>query len=349
MSIKFSINKREIGSEFPPYVIAELSANHNGDIDRAKKIILEAKKAGADAVKLQTYEADTITMKCSRPEFMINEGLWKGYTLHDLYKWAETPYSWHKELFEYAEENNITCFSTPFDESAVDLLEDINTPAYKIASFEIIDLPLIEYVASTHKPMILSTGMASPDEIKEAVDIAHQSGCNQLALLHCVSGYPVPIEQSNLRVIEDLATKYNVISGLSDHTLGMLIPSVAIAMGACIIEKHVTLSREEKGPDSEFSIEPAELKELCRNVKYSWESLGSITYELMPSEISNKAYRRSLYVTKPIKAGEILTNVNVRSIRPGYGLDPKYFKDVIGKNARVDIETGTPLNWDYIE
>ena len=343
------IDGRKIGTNNPPYIIAELSANHNGDFDRALKTIDMAKAMGADAIKLQTYTADTMTIDCEKEEFQIHGGLWDGYNLYQLYQWAQTPFEWHKAMFDHARKNEITCFSTPFDETAVDLLENLNAPAYKIASFETIDLPLIRYVAQTKKPMIISTGMANLEEITEAVETAQESGCKEIILLHCISGYPTPVEQSNLLTIPDLAQRYNVIPGLSDHTLGTAVSLAGIALGACVIEKHVTLSRADKGPDSEFSLEPNQLKSLCDETKTAWLSLGKAGYERKPVEDENIKFRRSIYVVNDIKAGELLTNENTRRIRPGFGLPPKYIHDVIGKTVKVDIERGTALRWDHIE
>ena len=342
------IDGRKIGLNEPPYIIAELSANHNGDLKRALKTIDIAKAMGADAIKLQTYTAETMTIDCNKEEFQINGGLWDGYNLFKLYEWAQTPFEWHKEMFDHALKNKITCFSTPFDETAVNLLEDLNAPAYKIASFEAIDLPLIKYVAQTKKPMIISTGMANLDEITEAIETAQDGGCNQIILLHCISGYPVPVEQSNLLTIPDLAKRYNIIPGLSDHTLGTTVSLAAVALGARVIEKHVTLSRKDTGPDSEFSLEPEELKTLCDETKLTWLSLGEAGYERKPVEEENIKFRRSIYVVKDIKAGELLTNENTRRIRPGFGLHPKYIDDVLGKKAKIDIEFGTPLSWELI-
>lgn len=343
-----SINNRKIGPEFSPYIIAEMSGNHNGSLERALKTIEMAKTMGADAIKLQTYTADTITMDCNKEDFQIHGGLWDGYNLYKLYQWAQTPFEWHKELFEYANKVGITCFSTPFDETAVDLLEDLNTPAYKIASFEAIDIPLIRYVASTKKPMIISTGIASIDEIGEAVEAARNAGCEELVLLHCISGYPAPVDQSNLRTIPDLAQKFNVLSGLSDHTHGTAVSVTSVALGASIIEKHVTLSRKDKGPDSEFSLEPNELKILCEDTKIAWKALGKVGYKRKPVEEENAKYRRSIYVVKDVKLGEKLTEKNTRRIRPGFGLPPKYYSSVLGKFARVAIERGTALSWEMI-
>ena len=344
----FEINNRKISTDYPPYIVAELSANHNGDLDLAKKIIKMTKDCGADAVKIQTYTADTMTIDSDRDDFQITSGLWEGYKLYDLYKWAETPFEWHKELFNYANDIGITCFSTPFDETAVDLLEDLNTPAYKIASFEAIDLPLISYVASTGKPLIISTGMANYDEISEAVTTARDSGCKDLVLLHCVSSYPSPPEVYNLRTIIDLYDQFNTMVGLSDHTLGINVALASIPLGACLIEKHVTLSREEKSPDSEFSLEPNELRNLCEGALTVWKSLGSINYELNEIEKGSIKFRRSIYAIKDIKAGEFISKSNIKRIRPGYGLPPKYFDDLLDKIAKVDIQRGTAISWDLI-
>jgi pseudaminic acid synthase len=344
-----SIDGRKIGLDYSPYVIAELSANHNGDLNRALKTIDMAKAMGADAIKLQTYTADTMTIDCDKDDFQVHGGLWDGYSLHRLYQWAQTPFEWHKTMFDHARKIGITCFSTPFDETAVDLLEELNAPAYKIASFEAIDLPLIRYVAKTGKPMIISTGMANLDEITEAVEAARDGGCNDLILLHCISGYPAPVEQSNLRTIPDLEKRFNVVSGLSDHTLGTTVSIASIALGACVIEKHVTLNRADKGPDSEFSLEPDELKRLCDDSKIAWSALGAAGYSKKPVEEASLIFRRSIYVVEDIKAGEALTERNVRRIRPGFGLPPKYFEKILGQVAKVDIERGTALQWEYIE
>lgn len=343
------IGGRSVGQNFSPYIIAEMSANHNGKLEKALETIEMAKACGADAIKIQTYTADTLTIDCNNEEFQIHGGLWDGYNLYRLYQWAHTPYEWHKPMFDHARKIGITLFSTPFDETAVDLLEDLNSPAYKIASFEAVDLPLIEYVARTGKPMIISTGMANLEEITEAVETARQGGCNDLILLHCISSYPAPVEQSNLRTIPDLAERFDVIPGLSDHTFGTAVSVASVALGACVIEKHITLSREDKGPDSEFSLEPNELEKLCIETKEAWLALGSGGYERKPSEESNVKFRRSIYVVKNIKAGEIFTKENIRRIRPGYGLSPKFFSDIIGSRSLCDLETGTPLCWKHLE
>ncbi len=342
------INNRIISNQQPPYIIAELSANHNGSIERAFESIKAAKEAGVDAVKIQTYTADTMTIDCDRKEFQITGGLWDGYSLYDLYKEAQTPYEWHKRLFDYAKEIGITIFSTPFDETAVDLLEGLDTPAYKIASFEMTDLPLVKYVAQTKKPMIISTGMANLEEIKEVVRVAKENGCTDLILLHCISSYPTPAEQSNLQTIPDLAERFGVITGLSDHTMGTTVATTSVALGACLIEKHFTLSRSEKGPDSEFSLEPQELKQLCIDTKIAWQSLGQAGYEKKEAEKSNVKYRRSIYAVKDIKKGDKLTKENIKRIRPGFGLEPKYYEQVLGKIAKFDIKRGTATNWDLV-
>jgi len=342
------INNRIISNQQPPYIIAELSANHNGSIERAFESIKAAKEAGVDAVKIQTYTADTMTIDCDRKEFQITGGLWDGYSLYDLYKEAQTPYEWHKRLFDYAKEIDITIFSTPFDETAVDLLEELNTPAYKIASFEMTDLPLVKYVAQTKKPMIISTGMANLEEIKEVVRVAKENGCTDLILLHCISSYPAPVEQSNLRTIPDLAKRFGVITGLSDHTMGTTVATTSIALGACLIEKHFTLSRADKGPDSEFSLEPNELRQLCQDTKNAWQSLGVAGYELKEAEKFGHKFRRSLYFVKDIKEGEVITKDNLKSIRPGFGLKPKYYEQALGRVAKFDIKRGTPASFDLI-
>lgn len=342
----FSIDGVGIGADFPPYVVAEISGNHNGSIERAKSIMLASKQCGASAVKLQTYTADTITINSQSEDFMVRGGVWDGKSLYDLYKWAETPYEWHKELFEYARSINLTCFSTPFDETAVDLLESLNTPAYKIASFEAIDIPLIKYVASTKKPMIISTGMADLDEIGEAVEAARTSGCDDLILLHCISSYPAPADQSNLRTIPDLSKRFNVLAGLSDHTLGTTVSVASIALGACFIEKHFTLSRQDFGPDSTFSLEPDEFKQLSIDTKIAWQSLGVAGYDRKEAEDSNAQFRRSLYFVAGLKQGQVITKEHIRSIRPGFGLKPKYFDDVIGRVLQKDVNYGDPVKFD---
>ncbi len=347
--MNFYINKREIGTGVPPYLVAELSANHNGSIERAISTIEAAKKVGADAVKIQTYTAETMTLNIDNPEFYINGGLWDGYKLYDLYKWAETPYEWHSELFNYARKIGITIFSTPFDESAVDLLESINTPAYKIASFEILDIPLIRYVASTGKPVIMSTGMATEDEIQIAVDAARDGGCKQLLLLHCISSYPTPINQANLLKIPAIKKRFNVLTGLSDHTLGITVAGTAIALGACFIEKHFTLSRNDKGPDSEFSINPKEFLKLKQNCNEIYKSLGDGSFERPDIEKESKIFRRSLYFSSNLPSGHILQERDIIRIRPGYGLSPNNLPNVIGKSLKNDVSYGTPVTWEVLK
>lgn len=339
----YNIAGRDIGTEHPPYVIAELSANHNGRIENAFRIIEEARKANADAVKLQTYRPDTITLKADTEEFRIQGGLWSGRTLYDLYEEAHMPWDWHAPLFEHARKLGITIFSTPFDSSAVDLLEDLNAPAYKIASFEAVDLPLIRYVARTGKPMIISTGMADAEEIHEAIDAARSGGCSQLAILRCVSGYPATAADYNLRTIPDMIARFGVLTGLSDHTLDNTTAIASVALGACIIEKHVTLDRNGGGPDDTFSLLPSELGDLCRGARTAWEALGRVDYGLKSSELGNAKFRRSLYFVKDLKAGEIVTADAVRSVRPGFGAAPKFLDHVIGKRVSVDQSANTPV------
>jgi pseudaminic acid synthase len=343
------IGNRSIGPDHPPYVVAELSANHNGDLDRALAVVEMAKEAGADAVKLQTYTADTMTIDHDSPEFRISGGLWDGRSLHELYEEAHTPWDWHHALFEKAREIDIAMFSAPFDATAVDFLETLDVPAYKIASFEAIDLPLIARVAATGKPMIISTGMANRDEIDEAVETARAGGCDDIVLLHCVSGYPATPSDSNLRTIGDLADRFDVAVGLSDHTLGTAVSVASVSLGATLIEKHVTLSRNDEGPDSAFSLEPDELALLVSSCREAWEALGHVDYERKESERGNAVFRRSLYVVQDIAAGEVFTDTHVRSIRPGFGLAPKHLPDVLGRRAKSAIARGTALSWDLVE
>ena len=344
-----NIESRPIGPDEPPYIIAELSANHNGDLERALRTIDAAKAAGADAIKLQTYSADTMTIDCDHEDFMVRGGLWDGYKLYDLYKWAETPFEWHQAMFDHARKRGITVFSTPFDETAVDLLEGLNTPAYKIASFEIVDLPLIRYVASTGKPMILSTGMASEQEIEEAVTAARDAGCKELVLLHCISSYPAPMDQANLRQMPELARRFNTLPGLSDHTLGTTASVAAVALGACLIEKHFTLSRADKGPDSEFSLEPADLECLCREAKDAWMSLGQAGFERHEAETGSKAFRRSIYFVRDLPAGHVVTEKDIRRIRPGMGLAPKHFDAIVGRRLALAVRKGQAAKWELLE
>ena len=348
MNPTISIAGRPIGPDHAPYIIAELSANHNGKLETALKIIEEAKKAGADAVKLQTYTADTITLDCDSEEFQIHGGLWDGKNLYQLYKEAQMPWEWHSILFEHARKLGITIFSSPFDNTAVDLLESLNAPAYKIASFEAVDLPLIKYVASTGKPMIISTGMADADEIQEAIQAARDGGCKELAILHCVSGYPAPAADYNLRTIPDMMSRFGLVTGLSDHTLDNTTAIASVVMGASVIEKHFTLDRSGGGPDDSFSLEPAELAALCRDSKTAWASLGQVDYGRKSSEQGNVKFRRSLYFVKDLKAGDIITADSVRSVRPGFGLAPKYLPELIGKTTTQDITKNTATSFDFI-
>jgi len=344
-----SIAGRLIGPAYSPYVIAELSANHNGKMETALRIIEEAKKAGADAVKLQTYKPDTITLKSESEEFKIKGGLWDGRTLYDLYEEAHMPWEWHKPLFDRARELGITIFSSPFDNTAIDLLEDLNAPAYKIASFEAVDLPLIKYAASTGKPMIISTGMADAEEITEAIEAAREGGCKELAVLHCVSGYPAPAEDYNLRTIPDMIERFGLVTGLSDHTLDNTIAIASVVLGASIIEKHFTLDRSGGGPDDSFSLEPAELAALCQGVKTAWSALGRVDYCRKSSEQGNVKFRRSLYFVRDLPAGEIISPDAVRSVRPGFGLAPKYLDQVLGRRAARQIYKNTPVTKEDLE
>jgi len=343
------INGRKIGPNQPPYVIAELSANHNGELQKALDTISKAKSCGADAVKLQTYTADTMTIDSDSEDFIIKDGLWNGYKLYDLYKEAQTPFDWHQTMFDYARKQDITCFSTPFDETAVDLLEDMNVPAYKLASFEATDLPLIKYISSTGKPLIMSTGMANLEEIEEMVSTARESGCKELVVLHCLSSYPAPINQSNLLTIPDMCRRLGVQVGLSDHTITNTASIVATGLGATVIEKHFILNRSEKGPDSSFSIEPLELESLCIGVKEAWDSLGIAGYERKAAEMSNIKFRRSVYFVKDIKSGEIIKPEHIRRIRPGFGLAPKFEEKIIGRIANQDIKRGTASKWGLFD
>ena len=331
------INNKKIGNEFSPYVIAEISANHNGKIENAFKLIEVAKNAGADAVKIQTYTADTITLNSDKEDFQIHGGLWDGQTLYQLYQQAYTPWEWHKPLFDYARKLGIPIFSSPFDNTAIDLLEDLNAPAYKIASFEAVDLPLIKYAASTGKPLIISTGMADAEEIEEAINAAREGGCQKLAILHCVSGYPAPAGDYNLRTIPDMINRFGLVTGLSDHTLDNTTAIASVAMGASIIEKHFTLDRNGGGPDDSFSLEPAELAALCRDTKIAWQTLGKVDYGRKSSEQDNVKFRRSLYFVKNMKAGDIITLDSIRSVRPGYGLPPAMYEKIIGKKLVKDV------------
>jgi N-acetylneuraminate synthase len=349
MTKKFvEIDDKRIGPEYKPYIIAELSANHNGDINNALKTIEVAAECGADAIKIQSYTPDTMTIDCNKEDFQVKGGLWDGYSLYDLYKWAHTPFEWHAQLFAKAKEVGITLFSTPFDETALELLESLDAPAYKIASFELTDLPLIKRVAQTGKPMIMSTGMANLNEIEEAITTARENGCNELVVLHCISAYPAPYEQANLATIPDLANRFDVISGLSDHTLGTVVSVASIVLGSSLIEKHFILDRNDKGADSAFSIEPHELKRLVEETDAAHKALGVAGYARKPVENSSMKFRRSLYFVEDIEAGDVITDKNIRRIRPGFGLASKHIEKLIGKKVRVDIQQGTAASWDLI-
>ena len=343
------IDGKQIGLNNEPYIIAELSANHCGSIDLAKKTIKAAKTNGADAIKIQTYNANSMTIDCDKDDFLIKEGTWKGYKLYDLYKEASTPYEWHKELFEFAKEQNITIFSTPFDEEAVDLLNELDTPAFKIASFEIIDLPLIKYVAKKNKPILLSTGMASEDEIDDAVNVAKNNGCGDILLFHCISDYPASTKDSNINLIKTFKNKYEIEIGLSDHTLNNTSALAAVTMGAAAIEKHFILSRKNIGPDSSFSIEPEELKELKLATKECWQALGSGEFERADPEFKNMIFRRSLYFVEDLESGDIIKRKNIRRIRPGYGISPKFLEQIINKKVKKSVKRGDRVTWESIE
>ncbi len=345
----FKINGRLIGPDQPPYVIAELSANHNGRLDKALELVKAAKATGADAVKIQTYRPDTITLDSHNDEFLIKGGLWDGKRLFDLYAEAHTPWEWHKPLFDLARSIGITMFSSPFDPTAVDLLEDLGAPAYKIASFEAVDLPLIRYVASTGKPMIISTGMADAEEIAEAIAAARDGGCRDLAILHCVSGYPAPASDYNLRTVSDMMQRFCCVTGLSDHTLDNTTAIAAIAMGAAIIEKHFTLDRSGGGPDDSFSLEPKDFTQLCAGARTAWEALGKVDYGRKSSEQGNVIFRRSLYFVSDLKKGDKIGPKDVRSVRPGYGLAPKHLDRVIGRTVLTDVQANTPVRDDLFD
>ena len=344
-----TINNRKIGPGYPTYIIAEMSANHNQNFEQAVKIIEAAKNAGADAVKLQTYTPDTLTIDCDNEYFRIKGTIWEGKNLYALYREAYTPWEWQPKLKEIADKLALDLFSTPFDPTAVDFLEHMEVPAYKVASFEVVDLPLLRKIARKNRPVIMSTGMATISEIDEAVQTVRRAGVSDLALLKCTSAYPAPIEEMNLRTIPHLAEAFGVPSGLSDHTMGSSVPLVAVTLGACIIEKHLTLSRKEMGPDSAFSMEPREFREMVMDVRTAEKALGEVRYEVTENEKDSRLLRRSLFVVKDMQAGEQFTEENIRSIRPGHGLPPKYQKKIIGQRAAKDLDRGTPLDWDLIE
>jgi N-acetylneuraminate synthase len=346
-SAEFEIDGRKIGPGHPPYVIAEMSGNHNGDLDRALRLIDAAHRAGADAIKLQTYRADTITIDHDGPGFRIDGGLWAGKTLYELYQWAHTPWEWHAALFAHARSLGIACFSSPFDTTAIELLRSLNAPAYKIASFELIDLPLIRFAAASGKPLILSTGLGEFGEIAEAAATVRAEGV-PFALLHCTSGYPTPAAEADLATIPHLASSFGIPIGLSDHTLGTAVATAAVALGACIIEKHMTLARADGGPDAAFSLEPAEMARLVEDVRTAWDAIGTAGYDVKPSEGAGRDFRRSLYAVADIAAGTSFDPSNVRSIRPGGGLAPKFLPLVMTRRAARDIRRGEPLGWDMV-
>lgn len=331
------------------FIIAELSANHNGSKRTAIDSIRAAKQAGADAIKIQTYTADTLTLNCNAPDFKLEKGLWEGETLYSLYQKAYTPWEWHEEIFRVAREEGLVCFSTPFDKTAVDLLEDLNNPIYKIASFEITDIPLIKYIASMHKPIILSTGIAMEEDIQLALDTIRAEGNDDITLLKCTSAYPAPIEDANLLTIPDMKQRFGVKVGLSDHTEGYTVPMAAVALGAEVVEKHFIIDRSIGGPDSAFSMEANEFKLMVENIRKVEAALGSVNYPTDPSKIKGRTGCRSLYVAKDIKAGEVITEENVRSVRPGYGLHPKYLPELIGRKVKCDLNVGDRMSWEVVE
>lgn len=343
------INNNLISNDTSPYIIAELSGNHNGKIENAIKLIELAKTANVNAVKLQTYTADTITLNNKSSDFLIKDGPWKGKYLYDLYKEAHTPWEWHPKLFEVAKSLKLDCFSSPFDNTAVDFLEKLNTPAYKVASFECIDLPLLKYISSKKKPVIISTGMANTNEINDIISTVKSVSNSGIALLHCISAYPSKEEDYCLKTIEHLRKETGCLIGLSDHTLGNLVACLSVALNACIIEKHITLSRSDGGPDADFSLEPDEMKRLVVDVKKSYISIGKARKKLVKSEKSSFIFRRSLYVVKDINKGELLDYNNIKSIRPGYGIEPKYYDTIIGKKSNRFLKAGTALDWNYFE
>lgn len=337
-----------VGNNHSVFIIAELSANHNGSLQTAYETIKAAKRAGADAIKLQTYTPDTITIDCENEDFLIKDTIWKGKTLYQLYGEAYTPWHWHESLFDAAREEGLICFSSPFDHTAVDFLETFNAPAYKIASLEITDIPLIEYVASKGKPVIISTGIAGQEDIELALDACRRMGNEQIVLLKCTSSYPAPLEEANLAMIPDMARRFGVITGLSDHTLGIVAPVVAVTLGARVIEKHFILDRSIGGPDSSFSLDEKEFTAMVKTVREAEIALGRVDYNITERMKKSRQFARSLYVVKDIKAGEAITAKNVRSIRPGLGLHPKYLKQILGEKSKVDLKLGLPFKWEYI-
>ena len=347
---QIQINGRCVGPGFPVYIVAEMSSNHRQNFEQAVKIVEAAKASGADAIKLQTYRPNTLTINCNNDYFKIGKGsLWQDRNLYELYQEACTPWDWQPKLKVISDEIGIDLFSTAFDYSAVDFLEKMGVPVHKVASFEIVDIPLIEKMARTGKPLIISTGMATLDEIQEAGEAAKNAGAKQIALLKCTSNYPAPLEEMNLMTIPHLAETFHVPIGLSDHTLGTAVPTAAVALGACIIEKHLTLSRSIPGPDSAFSLEPHEFKIMAEAIRTVEKALGEVHYGAGDQEAKNRIFRRSLFIVKDMKAREVFAEDNVRSIRPGYGLHPRHLADIYGKKAKMDIKKGTPLRWDLVD
>ena len=349
MGPEIRIGDRKVGTGHPVYVIAEVSANHHQDFERAVEIVHTAKTAGADAVKLQTYTPDTMTIASSRAEFRIEGTIWDGRNLYELYGEAYTPWEWQPRLKQVANDLGLDLFSTPFDATAVYFLEKMDVPAHKLASFELVDLPLIQKMARTGKPLIMSTGMATAEEIEEAVNTARRAGAAQIALLKCTSAYPARAEEMNLRTIPELSRRFGVPAGLSDHTMGVAVPVAAVAQGACILEKHITLSRSEPGPDSAFSLEPHEFKAMVDAVRVAEKALGEVHFGVSEKEAGSRVFRRSLFVVKDIKRGDVFTAENIRSIRPAHGLHTRYLAEVLGRRAACDIECGTPLQWELVE
>lgn len=343
------IGNYKIDQDSPCFIIAELSANHNGSLQTAIESIKSAKRAGADAIKLQTYTPDTITIDCDKDDFVIKGTIWEGRNLHKLYQEAYTPWEWHEILFKTAKDEGLICFSSPFDKTAVDLLESLNTPAYKIASFEITDIPLIEYTASKMKPIILSTGISTQEDISLAIDTCLRVGNKNIALLKCTSSYPAPLEEANISMIKDLASRYSVITGLSDHTIGSLAPVISVCFGAKIIEKHFIIDRAIGGPDSSFSMNEQEFTEMVNSVRQAESAIGKVDYSISEKQKISRAHSRSLYVVKNVKTGDVFTEENVKSIRPGFGLHPKFYKEILGEKANSDIEKGTRFSFELIE
>jgi len=350
IKIKTPKGERKIGPGSPIFIIAEMSGNHNQDINRAYKIIDSAAQAGVDAVKLQTYTADTITLDSDKEYFQVKvNDAWKGQTLYSLYEKVYTPWDWQPKLKKYAEKKGLVCFSSPFDTTAVDFLEKMNVSIYKVASFEVVDIPLLKRIGQTNKPVIMSRGMASEEEIKLAIKTLKKAGCPNIIILHCISSYPAKPEEMNLTTIADIVKKFKVPAGLSDHSLEIKVPILSVALGACVIEKHITLSRKHGGPDAAFSLEPAEFKQMVKEVRQAELALGKPSYSVGSREVENIIFRKSLFVVKDIKKGKKFNKVNIRSIRPGHGLSPKYYEEIISKVASTDIERGTPLSWELIK